>query len=106
MRKPGRKAEATFAATPDSFRARYGSLEGFIHSSFMDTANPTGFRIISQADKGDMSVLGVERDYSDGGVKAARVQFQRDGDGYRQVIVSEMADKMIQSELIVVSKGK
>ncbi len=100
------KAEATFAATPEAFRARYGSLDGFMQSSFLGTPNGAGFRIINQVDRGDMSVLAVERDTSDGGVKTSRVQFQREGDGYRQIIAPGMADKLIQSEVLAETKGK
>jgi DNA primase len=101
---PAREAaEAAFAAAPDAFRARYGSLDGFIHSSMMEMANTAGFRIGTQVDRGDRSVLAVERESPDGSVNVARVQFQREGDTYRQVLGPGMAEKMIQNELRTVS---
>ena len=100
------QAEAAFAATPESFRARYGSLDSFIYDALMGMSNATGFRILNQIDQGDRSFLAVQKDLANGGTQRERTQFQRDGDNYKQVIVPGMADKMIQGALPPASTGK
>ncbi len=100
------KAEAAFAAAPDSFRALHGSLEGFIYSFMIGTVNPAGFRIVSQVDRGDMSMVVVERDFANGAVRPDKVQFQREGEGFRQVIAPGLVERMIRSELSTTSNGR
>jgi len=100
------QAEATFAATPEAFRTRYGSLEGFLYSNLMDTANAAGYSIIAQVDRGDRSTVAVQKDFADGGTRNERVQFQLDGGSYKQVVQPGIADKMIQDELANIAKGR
>jgi len=99
-------ANASFAVAPEEFRARYGSLEGFLYSFFMDKANAADYRVITQIDRGDRSIVAVEKTLVAGGTQTERVQFQLDGGNYKQVIVPGMADKMIQGDLAGAVKGK
>ncbi|MSU20679.1 MAG: hypothetical protein EXS30_04710 [Pedosphaera sp.] len=100
------KAEAAFAAAPDSFRGLHGSLEGFIYSFMMEAPNPAGVRIVSQVDRRDMSMIVVEKDFANGAVKPDKVQLQREGEGYRQVIAPGLVERMIQSELSKPTNGR
>ena len=100
------RAEAAFAAAPDSVRSRYGSLEGLVSSSFMGIASPAGFRIVSQFDRGDTSLVVAEKDFANGTVKPDKVQLQNDGQAYRQVIPPGMAERLIQREITAPSTGK
>ncbi len=95
------KAEAAFAATPESVRARYGSLDELIYSSymggFMGMSTATGFRILNQVDQGNRSILSAQRDLADGRSTMDKATFQSDGTSYKQVIVPGIVDRMIQS---------
>ncbi len=99
-------ANATFAAAPEAVRARYGSLEGLLYSFYMEKANATDYRIIKQVDRGDQSVVAVEKNLATGGSQTERVSFQLDAGSYKQVIVPGVVDKMIQGELATPAKGR
>jgi RNA polymerase sigma factor (sigma-70 family) len=91
------RAEALFAALPDSVRQEYGSIDGVIMDWLLRHATPmAAFRVLSQSDQGpdDMSLL-EQHQYTDERVRENTLQFHRDENGaWRQVLPPELMPKL------------
>jgi RNA polymerase sigma factor (sigma-70 family) len=91
------RADALFAAAPESVRQRYGTVDGFIFDWFLNNSTPiAAARVLSQIDEGaDDAALVEQHVYNDGRVRENTVQFERDANGqWRQVIPPELMPKL------------
>jgi len=91
------RADALFAAAPDSVRQRYGTVDGVIFDWFLNNSTPVAAgRVLSQLEEGPDEVTLVEQHmYNDGRVRENTVQFQRDDSGaWRQVVPLELMPKL------------
>jgi RNA polymerase sigma factor (sigma-70 family) len=91
------RADALFAAAPDSVRQQYGSVDGFIFDWWLNNSTPVAAaRVLSQIDEGgDDAALVEQHVYTDGRVRENTVQFERDANGqWRQVIPPELMPKL------------
>ena len=91
------RADALFAAAPESVRQRYGTVDGIIFDWWLNNATPIAAnRVLSQMDEGPNEATLLEQHvYTDGRVRENTVQFQRDDNGgWRQVIPPELMPKL------------
>jgi hypothetical protein len=91
------RADALFAAAPESVRQRYGTVDGFIFDWWLNNSTPVAAaRVLSQIDEGaDDAALVEQHVYNDGRVRENTVQFERDTNGqWRQVIPPELMPKL------------
>jgi hypothetical protein len=91
------RADALFAAAPESVRQRYGTVDGIIFDWWLNNATPIAAnRVLSQMDEGPNETTLLEQHvYTDGRVRENTVQFQRDDNGgWRQVIPPELMPKL------------
>lgn len=91
------RAEALFAALPQSVQQNYGSVDGVIFDMALNSGTPiAAYRVLSQTDQGPDDVSMVEQHiYVDGRVRENTVQFQRDENGnWHQVIPQELMPKL------------
>ena len=77
------RAEALFAAPPQSVRERYGSVDAVIFDWALNRGTPTAsYRVLSQTEQGqDDLTLAEQHQYVDGRVRENAVQFHRDENG-------------------------
>ena len=91
------RADALFAAAPESVRQRYGSVDGLIYDWWLNNSTPVAAgRVLSQLEEGANEVTLLEQHmYTDGRVRENTVQFQRDENGaWRQVVPQELMPKL------------
>ena len=91
------RADALFAAAPDSVRQKYGTVDGVILDWFLNNSTPIAAnRVLSQVAEGPNEVSLVEQHlYTDGRVRENTVQFARDENGgWRQVVPPELMPKL------------
>jgi hypothetical protein len=91
------RADALFAAAPETVRQRFGSVDAVIYDWWLNNATPiSAARVLSQVDEGANEAAVVEQHiYNDGRVRENTVQFQRDDSGsWRQVLPQEMMPKL------------
>jgi RNA polymerase sigma factor (sigma-70 family) len=91
------RAEALFAAAPESVRQRYGTVDEVIFDWWLNNSTPiAAARVLSQIDEGAGEATLVEQHiYNDGRVRENSVQFERDNNGqWRQVIPPELMPKL------------
>ena len=91
------RAEALFAAAPESVRQRYGTVDGVMFDWWLNNSTPVAAgRVLSQMEEGPNEVTLLEQHvYDDGRVRENTVQFQRDENGvWRQVIPPELMPKL------------
>jgi RNA polymerase sigma factor (sigma-70 family) len=95
--KAKERADALFAATPDSVRQRFGNVDGVIFDWFLNNSTPIAAnRVLSQVNEGPNDSTLVEQHlYTDGRVRENTVQFARDENGsWRQVVPPELMPKL------------
>ncbi len=91
------RADALFAAAPESIRQRFGTVDGVIFDWWLNHSTPVSAgRVLSQVEEGPNDVALVEQHiYTDGRVRENTVQFQQDQSGaWRQVIPPELMPKL------------
>ena len=91
------RAEALFAAAPESSRQKYGTVDGVMYDWWLNNSMPIAAgRVLSQMEEGPNEVTLLEQHmYTDGRVRENTVQFQRDENGgWRQVIPPELMPKL------------
>ncbi len=91
------RAEALFAAAPESVRQRYGTVDGVLYDWWLNNSTPIAAgRVLSQIEEGPNEATLVEQHvYTDGRVRENTVQFQRDENGeWRQVIPPQLMPKL------------
>ena len=91
------RAEALFAALPQSVQERYGSVDAVIFDWMLNRGTPTAsYRVLSQTEQGqDDLTLAEQHQYVDGRVRQNAVQLHRDETGgWRQVIPPELLPKL------------
>jgi len=95
--KAKERADALFAATPDSVRQRFGTVDGVIFDWYLNNSTPIAAnRVLSQVNEGpNDSALVEQHIYTDGRVRENTVQFARDENGsWRQVVPPELMPKL------------
>jgi RNA polymerase sigma factor (sigma-70 family) len=91
------RADALFAAAPESLRQKYGTVEGVILDWWLNHSTPIAAgRVLSQVEEAGNEVTLLEQHlYTDGRVRENTLQFQRDETGiWRQVIPQELLPKL------------
>jgi RNA polymerase sigma factor (sigma-70 family) len=91
------RADALFAAAPESVRQRFGTVDGVIYDWWLNNSTPIAAgRVLSQVQEGpDEATLLEQHIYTDGRVRENTVQFQRGENGFwRQVVPPELMPKL------------
>jgi RNA polymerase sigma factor (sigma-70 family) len=91
------RAEALFAAAPESLRQKYGTIDGIIYDWWLNHSTPVAAaRVLSQIDEGPNEATLLEQHvYADGRVRENTMQFERDQSGsWRQVLPPEFMPKL------------
>ena len=91
------RADALFAAAPESVRQKYGTVDGVIYDWWLNNSTPVAAgRVLSQVEESPDEVTLLEQHlYTDGRVRENTVQFQRDESGaWRQVVPVELMPKL------------
>jgi hypothetical protein len=91
------RADALFAAAPESVRERYGTVDGVLYDWWLNNSTPVAAgRVLSQIAEGPNEVTLLEQHvYTDGRVRENTVQFQQDENGgWRQVILPDLMAKL------------
>jgi len=83
------KAEALFAAAPESVRQKFGSVDGVLYAMLSDIPPIAGFAVVSQNIQGDEDTLIEQHQYQDGRVRQNQVTLHQFGDGWRIVFGDE-----------------
>jgi len=83
------KAEALFAAAPESVRQKFGSVDGVLYAMLSDIPPIAGFAVVSQNMQGDEDTLIEQHQYQDGRVRQNQVTLHQFGDGWRIVFGDE-----------------
>jgi RNA polymerase sigma factor (sigma-70 family) len=83
------KAEALFAAAPESVRQKFGSVDGVLYAMLSDIPPIAGFAVVSQNIQGDEDTLIEQHQYQDGRVRQNQVMLRQFGDGWRIVFGDE-----------------
>jgi len=92
------KAATLFANLPEALQQKFPSPEDMIAGLLRNTTAVAGMKIIEQIEQGaDAAKLRVNYQYADGRVRDDTIEFQRSGDGWRQVISEALLDKLGQN---------
>ncbi len=83
------KAEALFAAAPESVRQKFGSVDGVLYAMLSDIPPIAGFAVVSQNIQGDEDTLIEQHQYQDGRVRQNQVTLHQFGDSWRIVFGDE-----------------
>ncbi len=83
------KAEALFAAAPESVRQRFGSVDGVVYSLFSGISPISGFAVVSENVDGDDGSVIEQHQYEDGRVRQNQVAMHHFDDGWRIVLGDE-----------------
>ena len=83
------KAEALFAAAPESVRQKFGSVDGVLYAMLSDIPPIAGFAVVSQNIQGDEDTLIEQHQYQDGRVRQNQVTLHHFDDGWRIVFGDE-----------------
>jgi hypothetical protein len=83
------KAEALFAAAPESVRQQFGSVDGVLYAMLSAIPPIAGFAVVSQNLQGDEDTLIEQHQYQDGRVRQNQVTLHHFDDGWRIVFGDE-----------------
>jgi hypothetical protein len=85
-----KKAEALFAAAPESVRQRFGSVDGVLYALFSGVSPINGIAVVSENIDGTDGTLVEQHQYADGRVRQNQLNVHRfDDDGWRIVLSDE-----------------
>lgn len=90
------KLDSLFAASPDSIRQEFGSVDGLIYQGMMGGQDTpmTGFGVVSVNTQGDEATLIEEHQYTDGKVRQNPIKLHREADGWRIVLDEKRLEKL------------
>jgi RNA polymerase sigma factor (sigma-70 family) len=83
------KAEALFAAAPESVRQQFGSIDGVLYAMLSGLPPIAGFAVVSQNIQGNEDTLIEQHQYQDGRVRQNQVTLHQFDDGWRIVFGDE-----------------
>jgi RNA polymerase sigma factor (sigma-70 family) len=91
------KMEAFIASLPEAARARFGTPEDVIALMMVGTPKPiSGVQLLNRAQPdSDTEVQNIQLQYESGEVKQMEVKFHREADGWKQMVSSDIVDRVI-----------